>query len=108
MNEPVLTKIDANCDATVLLNRPEVNNALDPVLVTELIKALKGLEADATVRAIVIAGAGPSFCSGADINQMKKSATYTFDQNFADARLIAEMFYTVRMMEKPIVARIHG
>ena len=108
MNEAVLTKIDANCDATVVLNRPEVHNALNPGLVTELVKALKGLEADATVRAIVIAAAGPSFCSGADINQMKKSATYTFDQNLADARLIAEMFYTVRMIQKPIVARIHG
>lgn len=108
MNEPVLTTIDANYDATVLLNRPEVHNALDPDLVTELIKALKALEADATVRAIVIAGAGPSFCSGADINQMKKSATYAFDRNFADARLIAEMFYTVRMLEKPTIARVHG
>lgn len=108
MNEPVLTKIDANYDATVLLNRPEVHNALDPGLVTELIKVLKALEADATIRAIVIAGAGPSFCSGADINQMKKSATYAFDENFADARLIAEMFYTVRTMKKPTIVRIHG
>lgn len=108
MNEPVLINIDANYDAFVLLNRPEVHNALDPGLVTELIKALKALEADATVRAIVISGAGPSFCSGADINQMKRSGTYAFDQNFADARLIAEMFYTLRMLKKPTIARVHG
>ncbi len=108
MKEPIVTKIDANYDATVLLNRPEVHNALDPALVTELIKALKALEADATVRAIVITGAGSSSCSGADINQMKRSATYAFDQNFADARLIAELFYTLRMMKRPTIARVHG
>ena len=108
MNERVLTHIDADHNATILLNRPEVHNALDPEMVTELTEAMKVLEADARVRAIVIAGAGPSFCSGADINQMKKSATYTSKQNFADAHLIAEMFYTLDALEKPTIACIRG
>ncbi len=108
MNQRVLTQVDADHNATILLNRPEVHNALDPEMVTELTEAMKALEADAKVRAIVIAGAGPSFCSGGDINQMKKSAKYTSEQNFADAHLIAEMFYTLDTLQKPTIACIRG
>lgn len=108
MNQRILTQVDADHNATILLNCPQVHNALDPEMVTELTEAMKALEADAKVRAIVIAGAGPSFCSGADINQMKKSATYTPEQNFADAHLIAEMFDTLDALKKPTIACIRG
>lgn len=109
MNKRILlTQIDADSNATIVLNRPEVHNALDPEMVTELAEAMKAIEADAKVRAVVIRGAGPSFCSGADINQMRNSAKCTPEQNFADARLIAEMFYTLDALKKPTIACIRG
>jgi len=108
MNKRVVIHIDADFIATIVLNRPEVHNALDPEMVTALTNAMKALEADAKVRAVVITGAGSSFCSGADINNMKKSAKYTPAKNFRDAHRIAQMFYTLHTLKKPTIAGIRG
>ena len=67
MTEKVLTQIDKDGNATVALNRPAVHNAFDPEMGVELILALKDLEADPTVRAVVLMGQGRSFSAGADI-----------------------------------------
>lgn len=108
MDERVLTTIDAKGNATVLINRPDAHNALDQETVGQLSEALRLVEADTGVRAVVITGAGASFCAGADINQMKNSATLSPEQNFADSRSIAALFYTLYTLKKPTIARIHG
>jgi methylglutaconyl-CoA hydratase len=108
MNKRVVIHIDADFIATILLNRPEVHNALDPEMVTELTDAMKALEANARVRAVVITGAGAGFCSGADINSMKKSAKYTPEENLRDAHRIAQMFHLLHTLKKPTIACIRG
>jgi len=108
MNKRVVIHIDADYIATILLNRPEVHNAVAPEMVTELTDAMKALEADANVRAVVITGAGANFCSGADINNMKKSAKYTPEENFQDAHHIAQMFYLLHTLKKPTIACVRG
>ena len=108
MAQKVLTQIDDNGNATVALNRPEVHNAFDPEMGTQLIAALRKLEADSSVRAVVLMGAGKSFSAGADIAHMKKSAKFSKAQNLTAARASAEIFHTLYTLKKPTIARVHG
>jgi methylglutaconyl-CoA hydratase len=69
---------------------------------------LKELGAEPLVRAVVLIGAGPSFCAGADIGHMKKSATFTSAQNFKAAQRTARMLYTLYTLGKPTIACVRG
>ena len=97
-----------NLVAIVTLNRPEVRNAFDDVLISNLTEALRELEKDETVRAVVLAGAGTAFCAGADLNWMKRMADYGYEQNLADANALADMLKTLDRLSKPTIARVHG
>ena len=92
----------------IWMNRPEVRNAFNETMIAELTQAFKGADADKSLRAVVLAGRGPAFCAGADLNWMKKMAGYSVDENRADAMGLAMMMNTVYMMKKPTVARVHG
>ena len=94
--------------ALVTLSRPEVHNAFDATLIAELTQALKALDRDETVRAIVILGDGRSFCAGADLNWMKEMAGYSRAENLADAKALAQMLGTLYGLSKPTIARVHG
>src|SRR3990172_3078688 len=94
--------------AIVTLNRPEVRNAFDDVLISNLTGLFLELEKDETVRAVVLAGAGSAFCAGADLNWMKRMAGYGYEQNLADASALAGMLRTLDRMSKPTIARVHG
>ncbi len=108
MTQKVLSQIDRDGNATVALNRPEVHNAFDPEMGAQLITALKQLEADPKVRAVVLMGQGKSFSAGADIEHMKKSAKFTCEQNYKAAFASAQIFYTLNTLQKPTIARVHG
>lgn len=108
MRSRVLTQVDQYGHATVTLNRPEVHNAFDPQMVEELTERLRELGADPVVRAVVVLGAGRSFCAGADIGHMKNSATYSRQQNFRDAQQSARMFHTLSTLGKPTIAGVRG
>jgi methylglutaconyl-CoA hydratase len=108
MTDSVLTRIDDDGNATVMLNRPEVHNAFDPGMVEGLTEALQSLGRDSKVRAIVLVGAGPSFSAGADIGHMKKSATFSAKQNYESALQSARMLHTLHTLEKPTIACIRG
>ena len=108
MTGKVLSQIDGDGNATIALNRPELHNAFDPEMGAEMITALERLEADPKVRAVVIMGQGKSFCAGADIEHMRRSAKFTKEQNREDARAMAQMFHTLYRLNKPTVARVHG
>src|SRR5919205_951480 len=89
----------------ITLNRPEVRNAFDEALVGVLAKAFAELHADNSVRAVVLAGNGPAFCAGADLNWMKRMAGYGHDENVRDARALADMLALLDRMDKPTIAR---
>ena len=97
-----------NLIAIVTLNRPEVRNAFDDVLIANLTEALLDLDQDDAVRVVVLAGAGKAFCAGADLNWMKRMAGYGYEQNLADANALAKMLRTLDRLSKPTVARVHG
>ena len=107
--EPSLLDVTIrNAIAIVVLNRPELHNAFNEALIAELTSTLLALDNDDTIRAIVLAGAGKSFCAGADLNWMKKMAAYSHDDNVADATALAQMLRTLAGLAKPTIARVHG
>ena len=85
-----------------------MHNAFDEVLIAELTAALQRLDRDKSVRAVVLTGAGKSFCAGADLNWMKKMASFSRPQNLADAKALARMLLTLNQLSKPTIARVHG
>ena len=94
--------------ARVTLNRPDVRNAFDDSLISELRKAFLDVGGDPSVRAMVLAGNGPAFCAGADLNWMKRMAGYDYAANLRDAQGLADMLATLDRMPKPTIARVHG
>jgi len=92
----------------IWMNRPEVRNAFNETMIAELTRAFQDADADDSIRAVVLAGHGPAFCAGADLNWMKKMAGYSLKENHADAMALTTMLNTIYMMKKPTVARVHG
>jgi methylglutaconyl-CoA hydratase len=103
-----LEVIRAGEAATVWLNRPDKHNALDSRLIEELTDALHILERDPSVRVIVLAGRGKYFSAGADFKSMRDASDSGLDENFNDARRLAEMLHTLAGSRKPTIARVHG
>ena len=92
--------------ATVLLKRPEVRNAFNEAVIAELRETFESLDDD--VRVVLLAGDGPIFCAGADVQWMRKSKDYTQQQNARDARAMAEMFRAIDECPKPVIGRVQG
>ncbi|HEY8358150.1 MAG TPA: enoyl-CoA hydratase/isomerase family protein [Ramlibacter sp.] len=94
--------------ATVTLNRPEVRNAFNDEVITEMTAVFLELAKRDEVRCVVVAGNGPAFCAGADLNWMKRVAGYTHEENVEDAMGLARMLEGLYRFPKPTVARVHG
>ena len=94
--------------ATIWMDRPDVFNAFDEQLIADLHSACQALDADASVRVVVLGGLGKHFSAGADLNWMKRAASFSEDENRADARLFAEMLLALSSLSKPTIARIQG
>jgi methylglutaconyl-CoA hydratase len=94
--------------ATVTLNRPDVHNAFNAELIAELTDCFTELADDVSVRAVVLTGAGPSFCAGGDVNWMRSSLDLTREENMADAERLAAMFDAINGLPKPVIGRVNG
>jgi methylglutaconyl-CoA hydratase len=92
----------------VWINRPKLRNAIDETVIVELTTAMRALDNDPAVRIVVLAGAGESFCVGADLNWMQRMADCSLEQNRADAMNFATMLHTINTLKKPTIARVHG
>ncbi|MCC2604274.1 enoyl-CoA hydratase/isomerase family protein [Planctobacterium marinum] len=108
MTDSVLYNLDERGVATVTLNRPEKHNAFDDALIAELTHLFKQIGEDKNVRAMVLQANGQSFCAGADAGWMKRMADYSFDENVADAKKLADMLWHLNYMPKPTIARVQG
>ncbi|HEY7344115.1 MAG TPA: enoyl-CoA hydratase-related protein [Gaiella sp.] len=89
----------------VTLARPETRNAFDAALITELAEAFVDV---GTSRAVVLAGDGPSFCAGADVEWMRASADLGLDENVADANALRRMFEAIDTCPAPVLSVVHG
>src|SRR6476469_5826176 len=90
------------------LARPDVRNAFNDGMVNELTWWADSVIADATVRLVILEGAGPSCCAGADLEWMGRMARYTLEQNIDDASQLARVFLTLDRLPMPVIGRIHG
>jgi methylglutaconyl-CoA hydratase len=94
--------------ARVLLNRPEVHNAFNEVMIQELLDVFQEISKNEDVRIAILTGKGESFCAGADLNWMKKMINFSYEQNLEDSLKLAELFYLMYSLPKPIIARVNG
>lgn len=109
MADPVLLyDVSDSGVATLLLNRPDKRNALNGDLVEALAAALARAADDRAVAVVCIRGAGKDFCSGADLAELETLADLGPEESLDDARRMGRLFVTMRRMEKPVVAAVHG
>lgn len=90
------------------LNRPQIRNAFNDATVAELFAWAQATAADSSVRAVVISGRGPVFCAGADAAWMASTVERTRMENWADARVAANMYRAINELPMPVIGRVHG
>jgi len=92
----------------VSLNRPDVRNAFNPEMISEITKTFKGAAKKASLRMILLSGEGTSFCAGADLKWMKSMVDYSKTENVKDAGKLFDMFQAMRDCAVPIVCKVQG
>jgi len=102
MYQSIITEVDDSI-GILTLNKAERHNAFD-----EMTSGLLELEADPRVRVVVLSSTGKSFCAGADLNWVRRTATATAQENLRDARQLARLMATLNEFAKPTVARVQG
>jgi enoyl-CoA hydratase/carnithine racemase len=102
----ILLREDTDGVATLTLNRPGQFNSLSVELLTALQGTLAAIAQDASVRVVVLAGAGKAFCSGHDLKQMREdSSKATIHALFEQC---SQVMLTLVRMPQPVIARVHG
>jgi len=94
--------------ATLWLSRPDVHNALDDIMIRELSTFFKEIEDDDKIRLVVIRGDGKSFCSGADLNWMKRAFSLTAEENLRESKELSDLFKIIFDSSKIVIAVVHG
>jgi len=107
----VYTTIDIeiiNEVGTIWLNRPEIHNAFNEVMISELIEMFKEIKDNNEVRIVVLRGKGKSFCAGADLNWMRDVSKYSYEDNYEESLNLSNCFYEIYTCPKPTIAVVHG
>ncbi len=92
----------------VSLNRLEVHNAMNDIMLKELLMCFNEFRKDSDVRSVVLTGSGKSFSAGADLNWMKSMIDYSEDDNIKDSNLLLELYSDMYDYTKPLIARVNG
>lgn len=103
-----LSRTEDGAVTTVTLARPGSHNAFNAGLIEELTRCFEEISDDESVRVVVLAGEGLSFCAGADVGYMRDTAAFSYEENLEDTNRLATMFWTIDECPKPVVARVHG
>lgn len=94
--------------AIITLSRPEKHNALDDLMVAELMQALTQASRDASAKVVMLRAEGESFCSGADLAYLKKLSEFDFNQNQRDSQQLMKLFLQIYTLRKPVIALVQG
>jgi methylglutaconyl-CoA hydratase len=94
----------------VTLARPDVHNAFNASLIAELRQTFAALarEGPTELRVVILAGDGPSFCAGADVDWMRAAMQLDVEGNEQDAMAFADTLETIDTCPVPVIARVHG
>ncbi|UEM04124.1 enoyl-CoA hydratase [Skermanella rosea] len=104
--EPILLREVRDGVATLTLNRPAARNALSMELMTLLIEELEDIRDDAGIAVVVLAGAGPAFCAGHDLKEIRANpGRETYEALF---RQCSRLMLTITRLRQPVIARVHG
>ena len=90
---------------TITMNRPEKRNALSTAMMSEMIAVLREIGAQKDARAVIVAGAGPAFSAGHDLEELRGRDLVFYRHEFA---LCAELMQTVQAIPQPVIARVHA
>ena len=93
--------------ATITLTRPEKRNAISSQMIQELMAVLDDAE-NGPARVVIITGSGKSFCAGMDLDGLRTIASQSLDENMADSRAMARMFYRIYEFPIPVIAIVNG
>ena len=104
----VLTEIDGRGVARIVLNRPEVRNAMNAAFIRDLTEAVETVGADDEVRVVILTGQGKGFCAGADLAWMRETADYSVEENYADSGRLGRMLNRLNNLPKPVIGLING
>jgi enoyl-CoA hydratase/carnithine racemase len=105
-NEPLLLRQDRDGIATLTLNRPQARNALSMALMGDLLAALAALAHDPAVKVVILAAAGPAFCAGHDLKELRSQPGRASHQ--AVFQRCSELMLAILHLPKPVIARVHG
>lgn len=94
--------------ATLTLARPDKHNALNAEMMAEITDVTKTLAGDDSIRAVILAAKGKSFCAGADLNWMRAQMDQNRAGKIAEARVLAEMLAGLNSLPKPLIGRVEG
>lgn len=92
----------------IWLNRPEIHNAFNEVMIAELIDCIDYVNDMNDIRIVMLRGKGKSFCAGADLNWMRGVAQYSFEQNYKESLNLSKCFFKIYTCKKPTIAMVHG
>ncbi len=107
-DKTVILETDDRGVASLTLNRPDIHNAFDDVLIGHMLKALETVDADPEIRVLVLRSEGRSFSAGADLNWMRRMAGYDREENHKDAMQLAALMAKLNRLNKPTIARVQG
>src|SRR6516225_12193498 len=106
LNEPILLRQDREGIAILTLNRPQARNAISIALMEELSGALAALARDPAVKVVILAAAGPAFCAGHDLKELRSlSRREAYESVF---RHCSEVMLAILRLPKPVIARVQG
>lgn len=94
--------------ATITLNRPDLHNAFNEIVIGELTRYFEKAGEDKSVRVVVLRGNGKSFSAGGDLHWMRRMADYTYQQNVNDAMRLGTLLKTMNTLGKPTIALVQG
>lgn len=106
--ETLLLDIDARGVARLTLNRPDTHNALNATLISELRQAAGWLTSAPGLRAVVLTGAGKSFCAGGDLGWMQQNMKKTRAERVAESFELALMLRAFNELPVPLIGRVNG
>jgi len=108
MSDERVTALIADGVLHLTLNRAEKRNAIDSRMIDALLRELDRAQLDAAVKVVLLRGAGPDFCAGADLAELLESVDKSPDQNAADAQRLGDVFIKMRKLTKVVIAGVHG
>ena len=107
-HDTIRLETDPRGVATLTLNRPDKHNVLNSAMAQELTEAAAAINADAAIRAVILTGAGKSFCAGGDLDWMRAQFAADRATRMAEARMLAHMLQALNTLDKPLIGRING